>query len=61
MAAILGIFELVSGYKTYFAAAGLAGLAVYQVSQGDLTAAYQSVMAALATVGIRHAVAKASA
>ena len=53
------ILELLSGHKTYIAAAGLLGLAVYQLSQGDLTAAYQSVMAALGAAGLRHSIAKA--
>jgi hypothetical protein len=50
---------LLSGWKTYLAAAGLFGLAIYQVSVGQYEAAIQTAMAALATTGLRHAVAKA--
>jgi hypothetical protein len=35
------------GYKTYLAAAGLIGLAVYQATQKQYDAAVQSVLAAL--------------
>lgn len=48
-----------SGLKTYLAAAGLFGLALYQASTGDYVGAYTSVMAALAAAGLRHAIAKA--
>jgi hypothetical protein len=40
--------------KVYLAAAGLAGLAVYQLSQGDVNAATQSFLAALAAAGLKH-------
>ncbi len=46
------------GWKTYLAAAGLVGLALYQVSTADYLTAWQTFMAALAVLGIRHAVAK---
>jgi hypothetical protein len=49
---------MLDGYKTYLAVAGLVGLAVYQASQGQLEAAVQSILAALAAAGLRHAVAK---
>jgi hypothetical protein len=52
------ILNLLSGYKTYLAATGLVGLAVYQISQGQFEAGVQSVLGALATAGLRHAVAK---
>ncbi len=55
---MLTLITLISGYKTYIAAAGLLGLAVYQASQADYASAYQSFMAALAAVGLRHAIAK---
>ena len=45
-----------NGYKTYLAAAGLLGLAIYQASQGDYPAAVQSVLAALAAAGLRNAI-----
>ena len=47
-----------SGYKTYIAAAGLFGLAIYQFSQNDLPHGFETLMAALAAVGIRHAISK---
>ena len=46
------------GYKTYVAAAGFIGLAVYQWSNGDLTGAWQSVLAALTAFGLRQAIAE---
>jgi hypothetical protein len=36
--------------------AGLFGLALYQFSQGQMDTAFQSLMAALAAIGVRHAV-----
>lgn len=50
--------DILSGYRTYIAAAGLFGLAVYQASLGHYPDAIQSVMAALAAFGIRSAIAK---
>lgn len=47
-----------SGYKTYLAAAGAFGLALYQASQGSYQAALQSFIAALGLVGLRHAIGK---
>lgn len=47
--------NLINGYKTYLAAAGLLGLALYQFSQGQVEAAIQSFLAALAAFGIRQA------
>lgn len=47
------------GWKTYLAAIGLVGLAVYQLSQGQVEAAVQSLLGALAAFGIRRSVAKA--
>jgi hypothetical protein len=52
------ILSAVNGYKTYLAAAGLAGLALYDLSAGNYAGAYQSAMAALAAAGLRHAIAK---
>lgn len=54
----MALLDLVSGYKTYLAAAGLAGLATYQLSQGQLEPALQSFLAALTAAGLRHAIAK---
>lgn len=47
-----------SGWKVYLAAAGLAGLALYQLSTGEFEAAATSFLAALAAAGLRHADAK---
>lgn len=47
-----------SGYKTYIAAAGLLGLAVYQLSQGQYEAAGQTFLAAWAAAGLRSALSK---
>lgn len=47
--------DIFPGWKTYIAAAGLFGLAVYQFSQGELGAAWQSLMAAIAAFGLRMA------
>lgn len=51
-------FSILDGYKTYIAAAGLLGLAIYQFSTAQYVPAYQSLMAALAAFGLRAAVAK---
>ncbi len=50
-----------SGWRTYLAAAGLLGYALYQASTGDYAAAWQSLMAALAAFGLRQAIAKSEA
>lgn len=47
-----------NGYKTYLAAVGLLGLALWQFSQGEYPAAIQSFLAALAAFGLRHAIEK---
>lgn len=49
---------MLSGWKTYLAAGGLLGLALWQLSQGDFEAASQSFLAALAAFGLRSAIAK---
>ncbi len=49
-----------SGIKTYIAAAGLFGLALYQASQRDFQTAAETALAALSVLGIRHAVAKSA-
>ena len=53
------LFNLANGNKTYLAAFGLMGLAVYQLSTGDYTAALQSFMAGLAAMGLRNGLEKA--
>ncbi len=52
------LLELGKGYRTYAAAVGLLLLAYYQYSGGDTAAALQSVLAALATFGLRSALAR---
>lgn len=52
--------KFIDGYKTYIAAAGLFGLAIFQFSQKDYTSAYQSFLAALTAAGIRNAISKVS-
>ena len=47
--------EMLNGFKTYLAAAGLLGLALYQFSQGSIETALQSLMGALAAFGLRQA------
>lgn len=49
-------FSFLDGWKTYLAALGLVGLAVYQFSQGQVELALQSFMAALAAFGLRQAI-----
>jgi hypothetical protein len=57
----MSILNALSGYKTYLAAAGLVGLAVFQVSTGQYEQAVQSALAALTAAGLRHALAKTRA
>ena len=52
------ILKKLDGYKTYIAAAGLFGLSLFQVSQGQFETAIQSFMGGLAAIGVRHAVTK---
>lgn len=44
--------------KTLLAAAGLAGLSVYLLSQGQYEPAWQALMNALAALGLRAAIEK---
>jgi hypothetical protein len=48
--------EMLNGYKTYLAAAGLLGLALYQFSEGHVDLAFQSLMGALVAFGLRQAI-----
>ena len=50
-----------SGFKTYLAAAGLFGLALFQFSQGNVEAAIQSALGGLTALGLRNAIANAAA
>jgi hypothetical protein len=54
----MGILNLLNGYKTYIAAVGLIGLAIYQVSTGQYNMAFQSILAGLAAAGLRSDMAK---
>jgi hypothetical protein len=54
----MAVLNLLSGYKTYLAAAGLVGLGVYQISQGQFETGAQSLLGALTAAGLRHAIAK---
>lgn len=47
---------MLTGYKTYLAAAGLVGLGIYQLSQGDIQGAIHSFGEALAAFGLRVAI-----
>jgi hypothetical protein len=55
------ILKFIDGYKTYFAAVGLVGLSVYQLSMGQYDQATQSLLAALAAAGLRSAISKVKA
>jgi hypothetical protein len=48
------LIRLILTYKTYSAAVGLLGLAVYQASQSHFDQAAQSIAAAVAAAGLRH-------
>lgn len=48
--------DVLVGNKSYIAAIGLIGLAIYQATQKDYISAIQSVMAAIAAFGIRNAI-----
>jgi hypothetical protein len=56
----VAILQKLQGIKTYAAAAGLFGLAVYQVSVGQYAPAAHSFFAALAAAGLRSAIAQKS-
>jgi subtilisin len=49
-----------SGYRTYIAAVGLLGLAVYQFTEGEVDKATQSILAALGMFGLRSAIANSN-
>lgn len=56
----MAILQLLQGYKTYIASAGLLGLSVFQLSQGQYDQAAQSFLGALAAVGLHSAIVKSS-
>ncbi|VTT96584.1 unnamed protein product [Gemmataceae bacterium] len=47
-------FAPLAGVRTYVAAAGLVGLSVYQLSQGQVEQAVQSFTIALGLLGLRE-------
>ncbi len=55
---IMQFLSRLSGFKTYIAAAGLIGLALYQLSVEQYATALQSFLAGLTAMGLRHAIAK---
>lgn len=57
----MDFLKLFDGYKSVISGVGLVGLGVYQFSQGQYETALQSVMAGLAVLGLRHAIAKSAA
>jgi hypothetical protein len=48
--------DILPGWKSILAAAGLTGLALYDASLGNYAGAWQSLMAAVAVFGIKMAV-----
>ena len=53
------LLDRLDGSKTYLAALGLFGLALYQaLIQRDYRSAYESPLQALGAAGLRHAIAK---
>ncbi len=48
---------MLSGYRTYIAAAGLFGLGIYQISIGEIDLGIQTLLSACAAAGVRKAVA----
>ena len=51
--------NILQGWRTYLSAAGLFGLAIYNLSQSDYVTSWTNLMAALATFGVRNAMARA--
>lgn len=52
----MNFLDFAKGFRTYIAAAGLLGLAVYQFSEGQYEVAAQSFLAAMAAFGLREAI-----
>ncbi len=50
------MFAKLKGFKTYIAAAGLTGLAIYQFSTGQVPQGFQSLLGALTAAGLRGAI-----
>jgi hypothetical protein len=54
--ATVNILTVLQGYKTYIAAAGLVGLAIYQFSTGQLQEGVQTLLGAAAAAGLHSAI-----
>jgi hypothetical protein len=48
--------DWLQGWKTYLAGAGLIGLGVYQISQGQIEQGIQSILAGFGLLAARRAV-----
>jgi len=55
------VINVLNNYKTYLAAAGLIGMAVYNFSVGNYPAAVANVVAAFGLFGAKQAAARAEA
>lgn len=53
----MAFIKRLSGSKTYFAAIGLFGLALFQFSTGEIPQGFQSLFSALVAAGLRAAIA----
>lgn len=54
------LFQIFPNGKTVVAGVGLVALGVYQLTQGNVPVGVQSVLAGVAALGIRHAIAKST-
>ena len=54
----MAFLNVLDGYKTYIAAAGLVGLSLFQFSTGQIPLGFQTLFSALAAAGLRNAIAK---
>lgn len=54
---MLDLINKLKGYKTFLSAAGLAGLALYELSMGQYELAWQSFLLACVAAGLRDAIA----
>ncbi len=53
----MAFIQRLSGSKTYFAAIGLFGLALFQFSTGEIPMGFQSLFSAFVAAGLRAAIA----
>jgi hypothetical protein len=56
---LVSFLNALKGYRTYIVAAGLAGLGVAQLATGQIPLGLQTLLSALATAGLRGAIASA--